>query len=65
MVKLTPAIREVYRLRGGTPHLDGQYTVFGEVVQGLNVLEEIQAMPVDKNNRPLDDVRITKAIVLK
>lgn len=65
MVKLTPAIREVYRLRGGTPHLDGQYTVFGEVVQGLNVLEEIQAVPVDKNNRPLDDVRITKAIVLK
>lgn len=65
MVKLTPAIREVYRLRGGTPHLDGQYTVFGEVVQGLNVLEEIQAMPVDQNNRPLDDVKITKAIVLK
>lgn len=65
MVKLTPAIREVYRLRGGTPHLDGQYTVFGEIVQGLNVLEEIQAVPVDKNNRPLDDVRITKAIVLK
>lgn len=64
-VKLTPAIREVYRLHGGTPHLDGQYTVFGEVVRGLDVVERIQAVPVDKNSRPLDDVRITKATVLK
>ena len=64
-VKLTPAIREVYRLRGGTPHLDGQYTVFGEVVRGLDVVERIQAVPVDKDSRPLDDVRITKATVLK
>ena len=64
-VKLTPAIREVYRLRGGTPHLDGQYTVCGEVVRGLDVVERIQAVPVDKNSRPLDDVRITKATVLK
>ena len=64
-VKLTPAIRETYRLQGGTPHLDGQYTVFGEVVGGLDVLEKIQAVPVDDNSRPLEDVKIIKATVLK
>ena len=64
-VKLTPAIREAYRLYGGTPHLDGQYTVYGEVVDGMDVVEKIQAVPVDDNSRPLEDVRIIKAVVLK
>ncbi|MBQ6299834.1 MAG: peptidylprolyl isomerase [Bacteroidales bacterium] len=60
-VKLTPEMREVYKTVGGTPHLDGQYTVFGEVVSGLDVVDAIQRVPTDENDRPLHDVRIIKA----
>ena len=60
-VKLTPEMREVYKTVGGTPHLDGQYTVFGEVVSGLDVVDAIQHVPTDENDRPLTDVRIIKA----
>ena len=64
-VKLTPEVREVYKAKGGTPHLDGQYTVFGEVVEGIDVVNAIQWMETDKNDRPLEDVRILKATVVK
>lgn len=64
-VKLTDEVREAYKNLGGTPHLDGQYTVFGEVVEGLDVVETIQAVETDKNDRPIDDVRIIKATVVK
>ena len=60
-VKLTPEMIEVYKTQGGTPHLDGQYTVFGEVLQGLDVVDKIQQMATDKNHRPLADVRILRA----
>ena len=60
-VKLTPKMREVYKTVGGTPHLDGQYTVFGEVVDGLDVVEAIQQVSTDESDRPLRDVRIIKA----
>ena len=63
-VKLTPEMREVYKTVGGTPHLDGQYTVFGEVVSGLDVVDEIQQVPTDALDRPLEDVRIIRARVL-
>ena len=59
--KLTPEMREVYKTVGGTPHLDGQYTVFGEVVSGLDVVDAIQHVPTDEHDRPLTDVRIIKA----
>lgn len=59
-VKLTPAMREVYKTVGGTPHLDGQYTVFGEVTRGLEVVDAIQRVPTDENDRPLEDVCILK-----
>ena len=62
-VKLTPEVRETYKTVGGLPHLDGQYTVFGKVVEGLGVVESIQGVPVDKNSRPLNDVRILRAYV--
>ena len=52
---------DVYKTQGGTPHLDGQYTVFGEVLQGLDVVDKIQQMATDKNHRPLADVRILRA----
>ena len=60
-VKLTPEMREVYKTTGGTPHLDGQYTVFGEVVSGLDVVDAIQQVATDENDRPLEDVRILRA----
>ena len=60
-VKLTQEMREVYKTIGGTPHLDGQYTVFGEVISGLDVVDAIQNMPTDSLDRPLQDVRILKA----
>ena len=64
-VKLTPEMIEVYKTIGGTPHLDGQYTVFGEVVEGMDVVEAIQKVETDKNDRPLEDIRILKATVTK
>ncbi len=64
-VKLSPEVREIYKQKGGTPHLDGQYTVFGEVVEGLKIVNEIQMSPTDEKNRPKTDVRILKATLLK
>ena len=61
----TPEQYDAYTNVGGTPHLDGLYTVFGEVVNGLDVVDRIQNVPCDKNNRPLDDVRILKVELLK
>ena len=59
-VKLTPEMRQAYKEVGGSPHLDGQYTVFGEVVKGMEVLEAIQKVPTDEYDRPLEDVRMLK-----
>ena len=64
-VKLTDDIRDYYRKYGGAPHLDGQYTVFGEVVEGMNVVRDIDYVRTDDYDRPIDDVRIIKATVVK
>ncbi len=64
-ITITPEQYDAYTNVGGTPHLDGLYTVFGEVVNGLDVVGRIQNVPCDKNNRPLDDVRILKVELLK
>ena len=50
-----------YLQYGGSPHLDGQYTVFGNVISGLKVVKTIQAVKTDKDDRPLEDVVIIKA----
>lgn len=52
-----------YQTKGGVPHLDGGYTVFGEVIEGLNVVKLIQSVPTDKDDRPVEDIRILRAVV--
>lgn len=64
-VTIPPALREAYYKKGGTPHLDGQYTVFGEVVDGMDVVQAIQNVETDAHDRPLQDVRILRAVVVK
>ena len=64
-IPFTPDQREIYTTIGGTPHLDYAYTVFGEIVDGINIVEEISKVETDRNNRPLKDVRILKAQVIK
>ena len=64
-VKLTPEMIETYKTVGGTPHLDGQYTVFGEVTEGLDVVDRIQQVATDKYSRPLQDIRILRATITK
>jgi cyclophilin family peptidyl-prolyl cis-trans isomerase len=54
---------KAYTSIGGAPHLDGSYTVFGEVVEGLEVIDSIAKQSVDKNNRPLIDIRMKVSIV--
>ncbi|NPA36648.1 MAG: peptidylprolyl isomerase [Chlorobi bacterium] len=61
--EFTEEQRKAYTTIGGTPELDGEYTVFGEVVQGLDVIDKIASVPTDKNNRPLKDVTIKVSIV--
>ena len=58
-LKLTPEQREIYKTIGGTPHLDGAYTVFGEVVEGLDVLDKIAASPTGQADRPVEDIKMT------
>lgn len=53
--------REIYKTLGGTPFLDGEYTVFGELVEGYDVLDKIAAQETDKTDRPLEDIVIIKA----
>lgn len=56
--KFTPEERQAYTTIGGIPHLDGNYTVFGEVYEGMNVVDSIIKQPTDHNDRPLVDIRM-------
>jgi peptidylprolyl isomerase/peptidyl-prolyl cis-trans isomerase B (cyclophilin B) len=64
-IKLTPEQRLAYKLEGGAPHLDGTYTVFGEVVKGLKVVEKIQFVLTNENDRPLKNIKIKSAKIVK
>lgn len=59
------SIKEDYLTKGGAPHLDGAYTVFGEVVEGMDVVEKIQKVETDSHDRPKEDVKIISAKVIK
>ena len=54
--QLTDAQKQVYKTLGGTPHLDGNYTVFGEVINGLEILDTIAKQPRDNRDRPQKDI---------
>lgn len=58
-VQLTPEQEQLYSTVGGTPHLDGQYTVFGEVIDGLDVIDRIAAQATDGRDRPVEDIPMT------
>lgn len=62
-IETTVEMGENYQQYGGAPHLDGQYTVFGEIIEGLSVVKAIQQAPTDANDRPLADVRVLRAVV--
>ena len=62
--KIPAAYREVYKTIGGVPHLDQNYTVYGEVMKGLETVDKIAAVKTSKE-RPLTDVRIIKATLIK
>lgn len=64
-VKFTPEQVKAYTTIGGTPHLDGQYTVFGEVVEGMNVVDSIQRVATNPSDRPLEDVVIKQVVLLQ
>ncbi len=54
----TPEQRKIYTSIGGAPHLDGSYTVFGEVIEGMNVIDSISVVKTDKNDRPLENIKM-------
>ena len=60
---LTDEQLKIYSTIGGTPHLDGQYTVFGEVDEGLDVVEMIQQTATARGDRPVDDIEMRMILV--
>ena len=63
--KFTPQQIAAYTTVGGAPHLDGAYTIFGEVTEGMNVVELIEAAKTNRADRPLENIRIVKAYVIE
>ena len=59
---VSPELVKAYSTVGGTPMLDGQYTVFGKVIKGLEVIDKIATQPKDPSDRPLEDLRMTVTV---
>ncbi len=63
-IKFTKSQRKKYTTIGGAPHLDGEYTVFGEVISGMNIVDKIAAQKVNPEYRPINDIRIKNVKIL-
>ena len=63
--KLSAKQREVYSTVGGTPHLDGNYTVFGELLQGVEMVDKIAVVDTDERDRPLTDIRMSMKLLTR
>ncbi len=64
-IKYSDEELNTYKTVGGTPQLDGSYTVFGEVVEGLDVVDAIAAVATGEGDRPVSDVKIIKAVIVE
>ena len=64
-ITFTPEQREAYMLEGGTPHLDGKYTIFGEVIKGMKVVDKIQFTETNAEDRPVENIRIKSMKIVK
>lgn len=60
-----PEHQKIYKTIGGTPHLDSNYTIFGEVIEGLEVIDKIAESATNKDDRPLTDIRMTVKLIEK
>jgi peptidylprolyl isomerase len=63
--KISEEQRNVYKTSGGTPRLDGTYTVFGEVIEGLDIIDKIADVQTDSNDKPVSEIKIIKIKVIK
>jgi cyclophilin family peptidyl-prolyl cis-trans isomerase len=63
--KISEEQRNIYKSSGGTPRLDGTYTVFGEVIEGFDIIDKIAEVPTDSNNKPLSDIKIIKIKIIR
>lgn len=62
-VRFSPDQKQAYTTIGGSPHLDGDYTVFGEVVEGFDVLDRIQSVPTRNGDRPEHDIKMSMKVL--
>lgn len=63
--KLSDAQRKAYTTVGGTPHLDGNYTVFGELLNGVEIIDSIASVKTDDNDRPIQNVRMSMTLLTR
>lgn len=64
-ITLTPEQKQAYMLEGGAPHLDGKYTIFGEVISGMKTVMKIQLVETNEDDRPLKNVKIKSMKIVK